>query len=225
MVDDAEWEHIERWATEADWDHLLLGTSVPWLLSPGLHHLEAWNEAIAQGAWGRGRARRAGEKLRQVLDLEHWAAFGRSFRRLTRLVGAIGAGANGHEPPATIVALSGDVHHAYLAEVSYPEADGVRSRVYQATASPFRNPLVRRERRAVKLAASKPAAALAGALARAAGVEPPSIAWRLRAKPVFANVVATLRLDGREATVKLERARPTDSGHGVRLELIREDVL
>ncbi len=32
--------------------HLLVGTSLPFLLSPGLHHLEAWNEALVHGAWG-----------------------------------------------------------------------------------------------------------------------------------------------------------------------------
>ena len=37
----------------------LVATSLPLLLAPGLHHLEAWNEAVCDGAWG-GSAARAG---------------------------------------------------------------------------------------------------------------------------------------------------------------------
>jgi PhoD-like phosphatase len=223
MVDDEEWAWVERAALDADVDHLLIGTSLPWLLSPGLHHLEAWDEAISEGAWGKGPAKRLGEKLRQGLDLEHWAAFNHSFVKLTDLVGKIGGGANGRQPPATIVALSGDVHHAYLAEASYP--DGVASRVYQATASPFRNPLDKRERRIMKAAASKPFARFTHALARRAGVTDPTIAWELRHKPIFDNVVATLHLDGREAEATLWRARPKDGGHASSLEVVHSDVL
>ena len=57
-----------------DFDHLLIATSLPLMLAPGMHQLEAWNEAVCAGAWG-GLAARAGEKIRQALDLEHWAAF------------------------------------------------------------------------------------------------------------------------------------------------------
>src|SRR3712207_8062569 len=42
-------------------------------------------------------------------------------------------------PISSIVTLSGDVHHAYLAEVAYPRGSGVRSAVWQAVCSPFRN--------------------------------------------------------------------------------------
>ncbi|SDL09743.1 hypothetical protein SAMN05216282_12819 [Cryobacterium psychrotolerans] len=51
--------------------HLLIGTSLPFLLPTGLHHMESWNEAISEGAWGRVVAG-VGERLRQALDLEHW---------------------------------------------------------------------------------------------------------------------------------------------------------
>ncbi len=210
MVDDAEWEFIERAGCDNDAHHLLLGTSLPWLLTPGLQHLEAWNEAVCAGAWGHGRIKRKAEEMRQALDLEHWGAFQHSFRKLTDLIGRVGAGSDEHEAPATIVALSGDVHHAYLAEVEYPEADGVRSRVYQATASPFRNPLDSKEQRVIRTAATRPAGAIARGLAKAAGVEKPRIAWKLREKPIFDNVVATLHLDGRDARLRLERACAED---------------
>ena len=62
MVDDAEWQ----WVTESvsgDWDHVVLATSVPLLLSGGLHGLEAWNEAVCAGAWGFART---GERIRRA---------------------------------------------------------------------------------------------------------------------------------------------------------------
>ena len=86
-----------------------------------------------------------GEKLRQALDLEHWAAFGESLERMMGIVRAVGTGERG-EAPASIVALSGDVHHAYLAEVGFPPGTGMRSTAWQATCSPFRNPLDSKER-------------------------------------------------------------------------------
>src|SRR3990170_977676 len=84
MLDSAEWSWIEEKAT-GEFDHLLFGTSLPFLLSPGLHHLEAWNEAVCKGAWGKPAAW-LGEGIRQLLDLEHWAAFHDSFKELTDLL-------------------------------------------------------------------------------------------------------------------------------------------
>ncbi len=215
MVDEEEWDFVERCGHESDARHLLLGTSLPWVLTPGLHQLEAWDEAVAQGAWGKA-PQRVAEKLRKAFDLEHWAAFNASFRRLTDWVGRLGGAP---DAPETIVALSGDVHHAYLADVRYRDRN-VRSRVYQITASPFRNPLDRRERRVIKLATSRPAAGLAWGLARAAKVPRPAIKWDLRDRPVFDNVVGMLHIDGGEAEAALWRARPDDAGQGVRLEQV-----
>ncbi|MDQ3871002.1 MAG: alkaline phosphatase family protein, partial [Chloroflexota bacterium] len=163
MVDDAEWQWIDGHAN-GDFDHLLLGTSLPFLLGRGMHYLEAWNEAVCAGAWGSAAAR-LGEKVRQGIDLEHWSAFGESFRKLADLIEAVGAGRRG-EPPASIVVLSGDVHHAYLAEVAFRRSENVQSAVYQATCSPFRNPLNRREEATVRFATSWPAHLLARALAK-----------------------------------------------------------
>jgi len=206
--DEDEWRWVEGTAVGGH-DHLLLGTSLPWLLEPGMHELEAWNEAVAEGAWGR-RIGRLGEKLRQALDLEHWAAFDASFRRLAEHVRDVAEGRHG-DAPETIVALSGDVHHAYLMEV---ESLGERSsRVYQATCSPFRNPLGKRERRAVRLAGSRASWLLNGALARAAQVPRAPIRWkRVGGGPWFDNQVVTLRFTGRRATMRLERTSPDKPG-------------
>ena len=128
MVDAGEWRWIVEHAT-GGFDHLLIGTSLPLIMAPALHYLEAWNEAVCDGAWG-GLAARAGEKIRQGADLEHWPAFRDSFEAMCELLREVGAGGSGHAP-ASIVVLSGDVHHAYLAEVGFPRGSGVSSHVWQ----------------------------------------------------------------------------------------------
>ena len=212
MVDDDEWRYIEDCAS-GHFDHLLLASTLPILLAPGMHHMEAWNEAVCAGAWGSTVAK-LGEKLRQELDLEHWAAFGDSFQRMTRLFQEVGAGDRG-PAPASIVALSGDVHHAYLADVAFRRGSGVESAVYQAVCSPIRNPLDSRERRFIQAAASGPTAAVTRRLARAAGVADPDIRWRIAEDPTFDNQVATLELDGRRASLRIERSTTNGDGHPV----------
>jgi PhoD-like phosphatase len=207
MIDDHEWEWLERQCT-GDVDHLLIASSLPILVMPGLHDLEAWNEAICDGAWGE-RAAAWGESLRRRLDLEHWAAFQDSFHRIARLLEDVAAGRRG-EPPATICLLGGDVHHAYVAEVAFRRAAGVRSRVVQAVCSPFRNDLDRRGRRVLRFAASRPGRAVGHALAAAARVEAPEMRWRVTDGPYFDNQVATLRIRGRALELDIDKTVPGD---------------
>jgi hypothetical protein len=206
-------DHEERsWVqaqSDGEFEHLLIATSDPVLLSHGLHHLEAWSEAVCDGAWGRFAARLM-ERLRRAEDFDHWASFGQSFRRLSRRLREV-ASSNGRTPPASIVLLSGDVHHAYLAEVGFPSGTGAQSRVYQAVCSPYRNPLSNRERRVIRALFRRGAAVVTRALARAAGVSDPEIGWRFLEGPYFDNQVATLTLDGRSARMKLEKTMPGDA--------------
>jgi PhoD-like phosphatase len=202
IFDDHEWDWIQD-AARGDFDHLLFATTDPVLLAPGLQYLEAWNEAVCDGAWGE-RAAAMGEKLRRALDFDHWAAFHLSFERMERLLRELGSGERGR-PPASIVFLSGDVHHAYLAEVGFRRGDRVESSVYQAVCSPFRNALNARERRMIRLGLSRPGVAFARRLARAAGAREPEIRWRFVEGPFFDNQVATIELDGRRAGMKLEK--------------------
>jgi hypothetical protein len=207
MVDEEEW----RWLVDqvkGDFDHLLIASSLPILLPGGEHGLEAWNEAVAEGAWGR-RASRLGEKVRQALDLEHWAAFQRSFERMSVLLEEVASGKHG-KPPATIVMLSGDVHHAYLAEVAFRKDVGARSAVYQATCSPFRNGLSTNERRMVRFASSRAGQLIGNVLCCAAGVPPARIRWRIAEGPWFDNQVAALDLDGPSARFRLEKTSTED---------------
>jgi hypothetical protein len=202
MFDDDVWGWIVEHAN-GDYDHLLIATTVPYLLSPAFHHLEAWNERLCDGAWG-GLVARASERLRQAVDFDHWAAFQFSFRRFRKLLEEVGSGERGR-PPATIAILSGDVHHAYLCDVAFRPEAGVESRVVQAVCSPYRNPLGVGERRVVRAGFTRLAAAAARGLARLAGAPDPGIRWRLLEGPYFDNQVATLRLDGREVLARLDK--------------------
>ncbi|HMC07123.1 MAG TPA: alkaline phosphatase D family protein [Solirubrobacterales bacterium] len=207
MFDDDEWEWIREQA-HGDFDHLLLATSDPYLLAHGMHYAEVWSEQVCNGAWGPRVAKRA-EKLRRAVDLDHWAAFQDSFHLVAELLREVGAGERGNAP-ASIVLLSGDVHHAYLCEIEYPESAGVQSETYQAVCSPFRNPLDASERRKAKLASSRPAWRLTRALARAVGGRDPDFQWSFVEGPYFDNQVASLTLRGRSAQLKLEKTRPGD---------------
>jgi hypothetical protein len=202
IVDDKEWEWIEEQA-RGGFDHLLFVDTLPFLLIPALHHVEAWNEAVCAGAWGE-RAVPVAERIRRALDLEHWAAFNESFRRMEGLLIEIAAGRRG-PPPATIMGLAGDVHHAYLAEVALPRDAHAGSAVYQAVCSPFRNALDAHERKIVSIAKRPGMDRLLRPLARAVGVPDPKIRWRLAQAPTFDNQFATLELEGRGAVLRIER--------------------
>ena len=208
IFDDDEWDWITDHAT-GDFDHLLIGTSVPYLLAPGLHYIEAWSEAAGNGAWGRAGVSLA-EKARRGLDLDHWGAFRLSFDRLTKLLEEVGSGQRG-KPPASIVVLSGDVHHAYLADIAFARGTGVESSVYQATCSPFRNPLDERERNVIRFGVSPAGRLMGRALARSAGAPDPDIRWRFCEGPYFDNQAATLLFDGRDATMRLEKTEPDEA--------------
>jgi hypothetical protein len=207
IVDEDEWSWIVEQAS-GDFDHLLFATTVPWLLSPGFHHLEAWSERVCDGAWG-GLAARGAEKLRRAVDFDHWASFDKSFQGLRRLLEDIGSGKLG-TAPASVVVLSGDVHHAYLAETAFGSGTQIQSAIYQAVCSPYRNPLESRERMAIRIGFSRPFIAAMRALGKSAGVADPGMRWRLAEGPYFDNQVATIRLDGREARMQLDKTVPGD---------------
>jgi PhoD-like phosphatase len=208
IVDEAEWDWIVEHAS-GGFDHLVFASSLPYLLGPGMQYVEAWSEAVAGGAWGE-RMTGVAEWARQTLDLEHWGAFQRSFHRMVELQRAVGAGERG-EAPASIVTLSGDVHHAYLFEIAYPKDAGVRSAIWQAVCSPYRNPLDSKERRIIKAGLSRPFEKIWRAIATRAGVRDPGIRWRLTGGgPWFDNQVATLVVDGRRMAMHLDQAVPVD---------------
>ncbi len=152
-------------------------------------------------------AARKAEDIRQTVDLEHWGAFQESFARLRELFRAVGSGERG-DPPASIAVLSGDVHHAYLFEVGYPKGTGMKSNVWQAVCSPYRNPLEKKERDTIRIGMSDGFAVAMRALARLAGVSDPGIGWRMVGDgPWFDNQVATLTIDGRSMSMQAPQGR------------------
>jgi hypothetical protein len=209
MVDAAEW----TWVTESvrgDWDHVVLATSLPVLLAGGIHALEAWNEAVCGGAWGK-RFARTGERVRRAADLEHWAAFGQSFTQFEQLLTALATGAYGRAP-ASVTVISGDVHHSYLAAVDFPPGTDVGSAVYQAVCSPIHNLLPARFRRGQQAITSHAGELACRLIARLAGVGKPGVRWRVTDGPWFHNMLATLDFDGRTARIRFTRTAPAGAG-------------
>jgi hypothetical protein len=220
MLSEPEFAWIES-QVDGDYDHLLVGSSLPWLLPRAVHDIESWNEALC--ARGNGRRRnwlgRLGERMREAGDLEHWAAFRESFDRLARLLARVGQGESGRRPPATVSVLSGDVHHAYLAEARYPQPVG--SRVYQIVCSPIHQGVPRSMRLGFRFGWSKVADLLGRLIARTASVPPLPLSWELRSGPFFGNQLATLTLTGRQARLLFERAAP-GSGQPARMTPLAE---
>jgi PhoD-like phosphatase len=208
MLPPAEWNWFVDQAT-GEYDHLVVGSSLPWLMPPAIHHLEAWNERTADSPtrWVAAGA----EKLRRTFDLEHWAAFGRSFDALGELFRRIGegrpdggrVGAGGaYAAPASISVLSGDVHHSYVARAELGAA--TRTPVMQLTCSPVHNQVPAFLRPLMRFSWSRAAARGVRGLARTAGVRKPGWTWKRLAGPYFGNAISTLRLNGRAATVRVE---------------------
>ncbi|RBY86312.1 alkaline phosphatase D family protein [Blastococcus sp. TF02A-30] len=210
MLDDAEFDWVEaalQRAVEEGVQHVVVGTSLPWLLPHAIHELERWNETLAVRHAGRRRGRLA-EKLRQAADLEHWAAFGHSFERMGTALTALARGEHGRAP-ATALVLGGDVHHAYAAELVRP--GGLESRVHQLTVSPLHNQAPHPIRMGFKIGWSRAARWFTERLARLAKAKPSELEWTKRAGPFFGNQLGELVLSGREARFRLwvaERGDP-----------------
>jgi hypothetical protein len=211
MLDDAEFEWVEaamRRAVNERVEHLIVGTSLPWLLPHAIHSIERWNETLAARHHGRWLGRLA-ERLGQAADLEHWAAFGHSFERLGRALTAVARGTHG-PAPATALVLSGDVHHAYAAELVEPGR--LAARVHQLTVSPLHNQAPHPMRVGFRIGWSRWAKRFGRTLARLAKAEPSGLAWEKRAGPFFGNQIGELALCGRDAHFLLSVTSRDDQG-------------
>ncbi|MFI7587590.1 alkaline phosphatase D family protein [Spongisporangium articulatum] len=203
MLADSTFDWLQERLDDGGYRHLAIGTSVPWLLTPTLHAVEAWNErSVARG----GRRRVVGERLRRLVDLEHWAAFGSSFERLAAVLRAVGSREGA---PRTVSVLSGDVHHSYVSRVDLGLPAGSPTRVHQLTCSPVHNLVPRVVRIGFTAAWSRPVGRIVtGLLHGALGVPRPTPTWQTLEGPVFGNCIATLRVDGDAADVVLETPVP-----------------
>jgi len=223
MLDPAQ----EAWLREqvleepGSYDHLLIGTSLPWLLPNLVHDAEGWNAALCRGERGE-RWARFGENLRRAADLEHWAAFPSSFDSLAELIAEAGSGP---QAPATVCVLSGDVHHAYIAEPVWREGlPGPDARVLQLTCSPVHNSIPLSIRLGFRFGWSGVGRAIGRRFARHGRLERPPVDWRKTGGPWFGNQLMTLTLRGRSARLRLDQARQ-ERGGAARLRTIVESEL
>lgn len=213
----AEWRWLDEQMT-GDLDHLFVATSVPWLVPRSVHDLEAWNEAVGAGSWG-GLAARGAEWLRQYIDLEHWAAFGRSFEALADLVREVSAGTRG-DPPQTVTVLSGDVHFGYVAEADL----GGSSRVRQVVSSPFRQATKPFERWAQRNTLHPVATTLCRGLLATTPKAKPTFDWKVTEGPWFDDHLVVLAVDGPRAAITFEVAGLDDELHPTLHQLAERDL-
>ncbi len=214
-------QHLMLGDTEFDWveaqvdapgeiDHLVLGTSLPWLLPHAIGELQTVNEIAAAKPGWRGKV---GETIRQAADLEHWAAFRESFDRLTAMIER--AAGNG---VATVNVLSGDVHHSYAARADLPSRPNAA--VHQLTCSPVHNALDWFIKPGFRLGWSRFMRRTVEGWARRAGATEKPVDWERLVGPLFGNTIATLDITGRRAEVVFEQ--PTSAAalaERARLEL------
>lgn len=200
-AEEAAWLRTQAFDDPGGVDHLLVGTSLPWLLPPMVHFAEGWHAALCRGERGP-RWARFGEWLRRRADLEHWAAFTSSFEKLTETVAEVG---RGEAAPATVCVLSGDVHHAYVAEPVWTTGQ-LRSRVFQFTCSPLHNSVPAVMRVGFRFGWSRFAKGIGHLLARHGRIARPAVRWGRTGGPWFGNQLMTLTLRGRTARLRLERA-------------------
>ena len=201
------------------YDHLVVGSSLPWLLPPSMHHVESWNERLADSRWPwvAGLA----EQMRRAWDLEHWAAFRLSFDALGAAFARIGSGAAGAtgdrvgaEPGVRAAGLD---QRALRGRAPLVRGPGPVRRPWGANAGAPAHlladpqPGAGRDAPLIKLCWNPGLASAARALARSAGVRRPTVRWKKLAGPYFGNAVATLEHRGRGAEVVIEGT--TSDGH------------
>ena len=209
MLDDEEWDWVHEHAT-GGFDHLLVATSLPWLLGRGMHYLEAWSEAVAGGAWGSAAAG-AAENLRQAADMEHWAAFQESFARLS---GAVQGGRHGRARRAA--GVDRDALRRRAPRLPVRGRLPARNRDEERTSGrPSARPTATRSRsasaRASGSACRGPSRSRCAASPSSPGSRDPGIGWRMVGDgPWFDNQVATLTVDGRRIEMRLDKAVPVD---------------
>lgn len=204
MIGEREFSWVEAQVADGleQLDHLMLASSVPWLMPPALGDLEAVNERNADRAGLRGRL---AEKTRRAVDFEHWPAFYKSFERLAEMIHSVASHPHG---PATVNVLSGDVHHSYAARVEWA-GESAGATVHQLVCSPVNNYVPAFVKPVFTLAWTRPAAKLARWWARLHRVPDLPLSWTNTCGPLFGNTIATLLVDGRGAEVLFEQPRGT----------------
>ena len=177
-----------------------------------IHHLEAWNERLADSP-GPGSPGSA-EKLRRALDLEHWAAFGRSFdalgelfRRLGEGVGRAGTGSARRGVPGAGLDQRALRRRAPLVRgPGRVRRPGGATPVHQLTCSPVHNQVPASMRPVMRFGWSRAGGRGVRGLARSPAYASPPGALEDAGRPV-------LRQRGEHAAPHRAAGRGADRGH------------
>jgi hypothetical protein len=213
MLREADWQWVRDRALDHD-GHIMLVTTLPVFIAPGLHDLHVWNKRVCDGAWGRTLGR-WGERVRRSLDLEDWPAFPESFHAFVALLEDLCASA---DEDATVLVVAGDIHFSYIAKVAVG-APGCR--VHQIVSSPIRNALIPHERGVLRLSLSRAGAFVGSMLRRSARSPADAVPIEVKAGQYFANNMCVIDYDGPDAWVVVEQAVPDGAGGGVLNEVAR----
>jgi PhoD-like phosphatase len=197
-----EWQWVTSNA-DGDYDHLMLASSLPFMLPYGMQHVEAWSEAVTDGAWGKALCQ-IGERARMTGDLDHWACFQRSYREFEDLVIDVATGKRG-KPPKSLLLFGGDVHHCWISQIELPDdAPPTKTRIWQMVCSGLRKELQLKERVALQLGHTRFAAAVGRALVFTTRAAMPRLHWRSVTRPHFRNQLGTLDIARGEVGVRVE---------------------
>lgn len=203
IVSVEEWDWIKS-QVDGSYHHLLIASSLPFLLPSGVHDIEGWSEAVSDGAWGQ-RLSGLGERVRIGANLDHWACFQRSYQEFEDLVIDVATGKCG-PPPDTLLLFGGDVHHCWIDAVTLPDdAPETRTKIWQTVCSGLRKEPNAVERIALHAGHTRLVAALGRVLAKTARVGEPRLRWRPVTLPHFRNQIGTLDIAGGEVGVRIER--------------------
>jgi hypothetical protein len=213
MLREADWEWVRARALDHD-GHVMLVTTLPVFIAPGLHDLHVWNERVCDGAWGRPLAR-WGERVRRSLDLEDWPAFPESFHAFVALLEDLCDRAG---EDATVLVVAGDIHFSYVATVALGEPG---CRVHQIVSSPIRNALIPPERGVLRFSLSRAGTFIGSMLRRSVRRPADAVPIEVKAGPYFANNMCIIDYDGPDVWVVVEQAVPDDDGGGVLNEVAR----
>ena len=209
MVDDTEWDYIAS-RCDGDFDHLLLATSLPLLLAPGMHYLEAWNEAVCAGAWGGLAGRGGGED-----------PAGPRPRALAGVHGVVRPRRRADARPSPPASAAPRRRRSCCCRATsttrtWPRSrsrPGKRDRVERLPGRLLADPQPARRARAAcdEARRRRPARGAPHARSRARPASAiPAVRWRFVEPPTFDNQVATIDIDGRRARMRIEKAVPGD---------------
>ena len=202
MIDEDEWAWVDEQVT-GDYDHLLIASTLPVLLAPTLHYVEAWNEAVCRGAWGRWARGPAGEAAPGARPRALGGLPG-LVSSLIALVGRRSAPAGGDPRRPSIVMLGGDVHQAYLEQVGFRSARRRHERGLPGGVLAVSQPAGKRERAWSAARDVRGWRGCSPAGSRAPACASPQIRWDVVQQPTWRNQLGWLEIEGRRLELTIE---------------------